>query len=42
MIEFSQIPTSIATFDIPSAPLSIHDVELQYANDDDVDPFQDL
>ena len=36
------IPTSTATFDIPGPPSSIHDVELQYADDDDVDPFQDL
>lgn len=36
------VPTSAATFDISGPPLSIHDVELQYAEDEDVEPFYDL
>lgn len=36
------ILTSTAIFDIPGAPSSIHDVELQYVDDEDVDPFEDL
>jgi hypothetical protein len=33
---------SATTSNIPSPPSSIHDVELQYVDDEDVDPFRDL
>ena len=36
------LPTSATTSNIPGARSSIHDVELQYVDDDDVDPFHDL
>ena len=35
-------PNSTTTFGIPGPPSSVHDVELQYADDDDVDPFRYL
>jgi len=31
-----------AASNIPSPPTSIHDVELQYAEYEDVDPFEDI
>jgi hypothetical protein len=36
------VHTFVATSNIPGPPSSIHDVELQYANDEDVDPFHDM
>jgi hypothetical protein len=40
------VPPSVHTFstasNIHAPPLSIHDVELQYVDDHDVDPFQDM
>ena len=36
------VHTSSTTSNIHAPPLSIHDVELQYVDDHDVDPFQDM
>ena len=36
------VQPSSMIYDIPNPPVCIHDVELQYANDEDVDPFQEM
>ena len=36
------VQTSAPASNILGRPSSIHDVELQYVNDEDVDPFQDM
>jgi hypothetical protein len=36
------VPTSVATSNNLAPPPFIHDVGLQYVDDEDVDPFQDL
>ena len=36
------VEPSSAAYNILNAPMSIHDVELQYTNDEDVDPFMDM
>jgi hypothetical protein len=36
------VQTSATDSNIPRHPSCIHDVELQYVNDEDVDPFQDM
>ena len=36
------VQTSAPTSNIIGCPSSIHDVELQYVNDEDVDPFHDM
>jgi hypothetical protein len=36
------VQTSATASNIPRHPSCIHDVELQYVDDEDVDPFQDM
>ena len=36
------VQPSSSAYNIPSTPMFIHEVELLYANDEDVDPFQDM
>jgi hypothetical protein len=36
------VQTSTLASNILGRPSSIHDVELQYVNDEDVDPFHDM